>query len=68
MKIEASNTIIIDGKRYNELSDEEMKNVWLRCVDYMRTHYDDGACRVVAALVSSYFGKWEKGKGYSIEI
>ena len=68
MKIEASKTIIIDGKRYNELSDEEMKNVWLRCVDYMRTHYDDGACRVVAALVSSYFGKWEKCKGYSIEI
>lgn len=69
MKIIAKGeTLVIDGKAYNELSNEEKQNLWLRCVDYMRTHYDDRACRMVAALVPCFLGKWEEGNGHSIEI
>jgi hypothetical protein len=69
MKIIAKGkTLVIDGKAYNELSNEEKQNLWLRCVDYMRTHYDDGACRMAAALVPCLLGQWKEGEGHSIEI
>lgn len=69
MKIIAKGkTLAIDGKAYDELTNEEKKNLYLRCVDYMRTHYDDGACRLVAALVPCCLGKWKEGEGHSIEI
>lgn len=69
MKIIAKGkTLVIDGKAYNDLTNEEKQNLWLRCVDYMRTHYDDGACRIVAALVPCLLGQWKEGEGHSIEI
>jgi hypothetical protein len=69
MKIIAKGkTLVIDGKDYNELSNEEKQNLWLRCVDYLRTHYDDGACRMVAALVPCYFGEYQQKEGFTIEI
>jgi hypothetical protein len=69
MKIIAKDKeLYIDGKAYNELSNEEKQNLWLRCVDYMRTHYDDGACRMVAALVPCFLGQLKEGEGHSIEI
>jgi hypothetical protein len=69
MKIIAKGeTLVIDGKAYNELSNEEKQNLWLRCVDYMRTHYDNGACRMVAAMVPCYFGEYQQKEGFTIEI
>jgi hypothetical protein len=69
MKIIAKDkTLAIDGKAYNELSNEEKQNLWLRCVDYLRTHYDDRACRVIGAVVPCYLGTWELELGHSIEI
>jgi hypothetical protein len=69
MKIIAKGeTLVIDGKAYNELSNEEKQNLWLRCVDYLRTHYDDRACRVIGAVVPCFLGTWGLGLGHSIEI
>lgn len=69
MKIIAKGeTLTIDGKVYKELTSEEKQNLWLRCGDYMRTHYDEKACHVIATVVPCYLGEWEEGKGHSIEI
>jgi hypothetical protein len=69
MKIECKNRdLLIDGRDFTELSNEEKQNLWLRCVDYMRTHYDDGACRMVAAMVPCYFGEYQQKEGFTIEI
>lgn len=68
MKIIANNTIYVDGKEYNELSEGDKKNLWLRCLDYMHTHYDDAACILVAATVPCCFGEWKEDAGHSIDI
>lgn len=60
--------LLIDGKGYGELSENEKKNLYLRCVDYMRTHYDEPCCRVTASLVTSYLGEFDKDKGFVIDI
>lgn len=60
--------IYVDGKWYNDMTEEEKKNLWLRCVDYMRTHYTENAARMIAAVVPCYLGKWEEGKGHEVEI
>lgn len=70
MKIETKERtlLLIDGRDYCELTDEERRNVWMRCVDYMRTHYNDTLAAHIARCVPCYFGTFRKDEGFNIEI
>lgn len=70
MKIECKKRdLLIDGRDFKELQEEEMKNVWLRCVDYMRTNYNPALAARIARCVPCYFGKFVgENEGFSIEI
>ena len=70
MKIECKNRdLLIDGRDFNKLPKEERENVWLRCVDYMRTHYNSVLAAHIARCVPCYFGKFVgEDEGFSIEI
>lgn len=70
MKIIAKDKeLYIDGQIYGRMTDEEKKNVWLRCVDYMRTNYNDTLAAHIARCVPCYFGQFRgEGEGFSIEI
>ena len=58
MKIIAKDKeLYIDGQIYGRMTDEEKRNVWLRCVDYMRTHYNDTLAAHIARCVPCYFGE-----------
>lgn len=50
------------------MTDEEKKNVRLRCVDYMRTHYNDTLAAYIARCVPYYFGEHSMSEGFSIEL
>lgn len=69
MKIIAKDKeLYIDGQIYGRMTDEEKKNVWLRCVDYMRTNYNDTLAAHIARFVPCYFGEYQQNEGFSIEI
>jgi hypothetical protein len=70
MKIECKNRdLLIDGIDFTELSNEERQNVWMRCIDYMRTHYNPVLAVHIARCVPCYLGKFRgEGEGFSIEI
>lgn len=70
MKIETKERtlLFVDGRDYCELTDEERRNVWMRCVDYMRTHYNDTLAAHIARRVPCYFGEFKEGEGFNIEI
>ena len=70
MKIECKKRdLLIDGRDFNELPKEERENVWLRCVDYMRTHYNPALAAHIARCVPCYFGQFrDEDEGFSIEI
>lgn len=69
MKIECKQRdLLIDGRDFKELSYDEKKNVWLRCVDYMRTNYNDTLGAHIARCVPCYFGDHSMSEGFSIEI
>lgn len=69
MKIETKGKeLYIDGKVYDSMTDEEKKNVWMRCIDYMRTHYNQTLAAHIARCVPCYFGKYQQDDGFSIEI
>lgn len=70
MKIECKKRdLLIDGRDFTELSDEERQNVWLRCVDYMRTHYNPVLTAHIARCVPCYFGQFrDESEGFIIEI
>lgn len=72
MKIECKNRdLLIDGRDFTELSNEERQNVWMRCIDYMRTHYNPVPVLAahIARCVPCYFGQFRgEGEGFSIEI
>lgn len=69
MKIECKNRdLLIDGRDFTELSNEERQNVWMRCIDYMRTHYNDTLGAHIARCVPCYFGEYQQNDGFSIEI
>ncbi|MBQ2434592.1 MAG: hypothetical protein II269_00485 [Bacteroidaceae bacterium] len=69
MKIETKgNELYIDGKVYDSMTDDERKNVWMRCIDYMRTHYNQTLAEHIARCVPCYFGKFLPYEGFSIEI
>ena len=70
MKIIAKDKeLYIDGQIYGRMTDEEKKNVWLRCVDYMRTHYNPTLAAHIARCVPCYFGQFRgESEGFIIEI
>jgi hypothetical protein len=69
MKIETKGKeLYIDGKVYDSMTDEEKKNVWMRCIDYMRTHYNDTLGAHIARCVPCYFGEYQQKEGFTIEI
>lgn len=69
MKIIAKDKeLYIDGQIYGRMTDEEKKNVWLRCVDYIRTNYNDTLAAHIARCVPCYFGEHSMSEGFSIEI
>lgn len=69
MKIIAKDKeLYIDGQIYDRMSYEDKKNVWLRCVDYMRTHYNTKLAAHIARCMPCYFGKVIQDEGFSIEI
>lgn len=69
MKIETKGKeLYIDGKVYDSMTDEEKKNVWMRCIDYMRTHYNQTLAAHIARCVPCYFGKFIQDEGFGIEI
>lgn len=69
MKIIAKDKeLYIDGQIYGCMTDEEKKNVWMRCIDYMRTRYNDTLAAHIARCVPCYFGDHSMSEGFSIEI
>lgn len=59
----------IDGRDFSTLTYDEKTNVWMRCVDYMRTHYNPTLAAHIARCVPCYFGHLSGDKeGFSIEI
>ena len=70
MKIETKGKeLYIDGKVYDRMTYDEKQNVWIRCVDYMRTHYNPTLAAHIARCVPCYFGQFrDESEGFSIEI
>jgi hypothetical protein len=70
MKIETKGKELrIDGRDFSTLTYDENTNVWLRCVDYMRTNYHPTLAAHIARCVPCYFGQFRgDGEGFSIEI
>lgn len=70
MKIECKKRdLLIDGRDFKELTYDEKTNVWMRCVDYMRTHYNPALAAHIARCVPCYFGQFRsESEGFSIEI
>lgn len=70
MKIETKGQELrIDGRDFSTLTYDEKTNVWLRCVDYMRTNYHPTLAAHIARCVPCYFGQYRgEGEGFSIEI
>lgn len=70
MKIEIKGEELrINGRDYNALTYDEKTNVWLRCVDYLRTHYNPKLAAHIARCVPAYFGQLRvEDAVFSIEI
>lgn len=70
MKIEIKGKgLRINGRDYHTLTYDEKTNIWMRCVDYMRTHYHPTMAAHIARCVPYYLGQLSGDKeGFSIEI
>lgn len=69
MKIRAINEVFeFDGRDYRTLSEEEKRNIWLLCVDYLRKHYNGDLWRHLATCLPCMLGTYSKEEGFTIEI